>query len=44
MGVGDTVLLLFIIAFIMLPIFWLAMTSFKTPEKTYTTKSSFHRR
>jgi multiple sugar transport system permease protein len=40
-SVGETALLLLIIAFIMLPIFWLAMTSFKTPEKTYTTEVIF---
>lgn len=37
----ETLLLLIIIAFIMLPIFWLAMTSFKPPEKTYTTDVIF---
>jgi ABC-type glycerol-3-phosphate transport system permease component len=37
----ETLALLLIIAFIMLPIFWLAMTSFKPPEKTYTTDIIF---
>ena len=37
----ETLLLLLIIAFIMLPIFWLAMTSFKPAEKTYTTEVIF---
>ena len=37
----ETLALLLIIAFIMLPIFWLAMTSFKPAEKTYTTDIIF---
>ena len=37
----ETLTLLLIIAFIMLPIFWLAMTSFKPAEKTYTTDIIF---
>ena len=37
----ETLALLLIIAFIMLPIIWLAMTSFKPAEKTYTTDIIF---
>ena len=37
----EMLALLLIIAFIMLPIFWLAMTSFKPAEKTYTTDIVF---
>ena len=37
----ETLALLLIIAFIMLPIIWLAMTSFKPAEKTYTTDVIF---
>lgn len=37
----ETLALLLIIAFIMLPIYWLAMTSFKPAEKTYTTDIIF---
>ena len=37
----ETVALLLIIAFIMLPIFWLAMTAIKPQEKAYTTEIIF---
>ncbi|MYD09074.1 MAG: carbohydrate ABC transporter permease [Chloroflexi bacterium] len=40
-GLLETLALLLIIAFIMLPIIWLAMTSFKPAEKTYTTDIIF---
>jgi multiple sugar transport system permease protein len=39
--VGEVVGLLAIIAFIMLPIVWLAITAFKPQEKTYTTDVIF---
>ena len=37
----EALLLLLIIAFIMLPIFWLAMTSFKPAERAYSTDIIF---